>query len=342
MCKYSITPKEDPPEGEPDAELVTIIENKKGGSSAHIKLLAACDSNHQIRFSAERSLLPQKSKSSGYGSTIVHRCATFMGGESYLEVNETTTKFVLKIPVFIAASVDKEAEQQQESDENTSPDVHVPVEVLSGLRFGLVDDQKLIAKVFIAQVNQLMGASCIWLEPEGTVPEMVQHIVSAKVDILFVDHQLGDFGHGPDLIKKLASPLCDFNGLAIAYTGSEGESDQKWPLIQKSTRGMELVQQVQQAWAAFIQSKSLRSKHVLLVDDTDLHCYLETKLLNKERATITRFRDGIELVEHVEQIMQSHKGSEDTISWPWHAGSGTGLGLALFFLTISSVHSCVS
>ena len=80
------------------------------------------------------------------------------------------------------------------------------------------------------------------------------------------------------------------------------------------------MQQVQQAWSTFIHSKPLRSKHILLVDDKDLHCHLEKKLLNKERAEVTHFRDGIELVQHVEQIKQSHKGPEDTISWLWHAG----------------------
>ena len=155
----------------------------------------------------------------------------FMGGESYLEVNETITKFILKVPVFGAFSIDEESEQQQASNENASPNahvpVHVPVEVLQRLQFGIVDDQMLIAKVCIAQVEQLIGASCIWFEPEGTLSEMVEKIVSAKVDILFVDHQLGDIGHGSDVIKRLNSLTCDFNGLAISYTGSEGTSGHK-------------------------------------------------------------------------------------------------------------------
>merc|ERR1711865_610512 len=72
---------------------------------------------------------------------------------------------------------------------------------------------------------------------------------------------------------------------------------------------------VQRLWSAFITSKPLCGKRILLVDDKDLHVYLETKLLNNERAITTRFRDGIDLVEAVDQLMRDRPN----FGWPWDA-----------------------
>ena len=120
---------------------------------------------------------------------------------------------------------------------------------------------------------------------------------------------------GTDLIKKLNRLTCNFNGLAISYTGAESTAELQgsWPIIQKSLRGKDFAAHVRQLWSSFVGSKSLAQKRILLVDDKDLHVHLETKLLNKERAVTTRFRDGKELVVAVELLTRT--GAD----WPWDA-----------------------
>ena len=65
-------------------------------------------------------------------------------------------------------------------------------------------------------------------------------------------------------------------------------------------------------WSHFMYHKSLSGKRILLVDDKDLHIHLETKILHKERACTTRFRDGSELVAAVEEQATNE-------AWTWDA-----------------------
>jgi CheY-like chemotaxis protein len=139
--------------------------------------------------------------------------------------------------------------------------------------------------------------------------EMVDRLTKASFDILLVDNDLGAFGKGSELLRQLGKLTCPFNGLAISYSGDRIDHG---PAIHKSVRGKEFVQRVQQLWSAFICDKKLANKRILLVDDKDMHVYLETKLLNKFRAVTFRFRDGCELVESVDKI-------NPQCNWPWDA-----------------------
>ena len=272
-CRYEIWQADE--EGTV-AELVVIIENKKSNTEAHAQLLAACDSEGRIYFSAERSNLPRASRSSGYGSTIVCRCVNLMHGECYLEVSPTSTKFIFRVPT----CVQSELSSGQPATTTEVSDDTVPLSSVSGLRFGIVDDQRVIASTCKSMVRVLMEGSCIWFEPDCTMEELVQRICDHPMDIVLVDQNLGPF-KGSDLIKRLNRMTCEFNGLAISYTGDEDADGYSWPTITKNVRGPAFVDRVQHLWSTFLASKPLAKKEILLVDDKDLHVRLEQALLNK-------------------------------------------------------------
>lgn len=283
-CVYEIDPDH--------KNLQIVIENQRGDHEQHQSLLAACNEEGKILFTAARStLLPQAANSSGFGSTIIHRCSCLMSGTCFLQVSAESTKFVLQVPIAPA--------QEQSSAMVPADDEQVPLLPVSNLKFAVVDDHQLVARVCTKQIQALFGCQCLWLPPEGTLAEMMARIENEQPDILFVDNDLGDFGSGAEVLKRLKALTCTFNGLAISYSGDE--TDYK-PSIPKSARGQLLASRVQELWSAFVFSKPLARKRILLVDDKDLHVHLETKLLHKERAVPTRFRDGSELLAAVEQI----------------------------------------
>jgi len=279
-------------QNENTCELVVVIENKKG--EQHLALQAACDEDGRIYFTEDRSTaLPRASKSSGFGSTIIYRCTRLMGGTCYLQVLAEMTKFVLKVPVTIV----------EVPTAPLIPDVQdcgplVPASSMTLLKFAVIDDSALVARVCTNQIKHLFGCDCQWLQPEGTLADLKACIESTSPDILLVDNDLGAFGSGESILAYLQRATRCFNGVAISYSGNQTNHQ---PYISKATRGQDLGLRLQQIWSSFILSKKLAGKRILLVDDKDLHVHLETSLLHQERAVTTRFRDGTELLAAVEQ-----------------------------------------
>ena len=285
-------------------ELVVIIENEKGDCEQHSSLQSACGQRGRIYFSEDRSTsLPRASKSSGFGSTIIYRCTRLMGGTCYLQVSPTSTKFVLKVPIKCVAPVNPATPAEVAQ----CPLIPVP----TTLKFAVIDDHALVARVCTKQIKELFGCECQWLQPEGSLAEMIACVENLQPDILLVDNDLGTFGTGDKVLTRLQQLTCSFNGVAISYSGDQTSYE---PCILKSTRGRNLALMVQQIWSSFVYGKKLAGKRVLLVDDKDLHVHLETKMLNKERAVVTRLTDGSELLAALEQ----HTGKESD-GWSWDA-----------------------